>query len=442
MLPRTRGQRGQRLGQRVLDLAVQAAGQGQRGDEPVADPLGVRDGGGEVASRPSPVSPRWKQITAAMPRSQQAAPGSLQVVVQGRPPRPARRPSARSRTAAGPGRCAPGSAAWPCRPGWPATGPAPAAVKRLVVPVEVAQRDGLVDLQQQPQVGQPAVGLGHGQRPVEQRQRVRHVPLHPGHDRQHVQRPGHGPVVGRLGGRLERAGGHPAGLLDLAEVQVRPRGEHQQPGAVPGRDPGRGQRLGPARPATPRPSPPACGTAPASSAGPRARSGSAAYSSARLATCSASASVAHPVEGVGEPAGQPAVPDRAGRGAGDGPGEELGGDPGRLVDQRVRGAGQPVEHPLVHRPGQAARARRRPAAAGGRPGRAGRRPRPGRGRRRDARRPAPGSASRRTARPGSAGAGTPAAGRTRPARPPRTPRRAPEPGRPRRGRARPPGRAR
>ena len=42
------GQRGQRLGQRALDLAVQAAGQGQRADEPVADPLGVRGGGGQV----------------------------------------------------------------------------------------------------------------------------------------------------------------------------------------------------------------------------------------------------------------------------------------------------------------------------------------------------------------------------------------------------------
>ena len=44
----------------------------------------------------------------------------------------------------------------------------------LLVPVEIAQRDGLVDLQQQPQVGQRRIELGHGQRPVEQRQRVGH----------------------------------------------------------------------------------------------------------------------------------------------------------------------------------------------------------------------------------------------------------------------------
>ena len=32
-------------------------------------------------------------------------------------------------------------------------------------------------------------------------------------------------------------------LLELAEVIVRPRGEHEQPRAVPRRDPGRGKRL-------------------------------------------------------------------------------------------------------------------------------------------------------------------------------------------------------
>jgi len=39
--------------------------------------------------------------------------------------------------------------------------------QRLLIPVEVAQRDGLVELQQQPQVGQRRVGLGDAQRPVE-----------------------------------------------------------------------------------------------------------------------------------------------------------------------------------------------------------------------------------------------------------------------------------
>ena len=79
------------------------------------------------------------------------------------------------------------------------------------------------------------------------------------------------------------------------------------------------------------------------------RSGSQVCSSARFATCSACCPVTDTVQGVGEPAGQPAVLGRAGRGAGDGPREEFCRDPGRLADQRVRGAGQPVQHPLIHR---------------------------------------------------------------------------------------------
>ena len=129
---------------------------------------------------------------------------------------------------------------------------------------------------------------GHGQRPVEQRQRVGHVPLHPGHQRQHVQRPAHGPVVARLRRRRERTGGDPARLLDLAEVAVRPRGEHEQPGAVPGGDAGRGQRPVQRGQGLRGPSPPACGTAPASSAGPRADRARR-RASARFATRSASA---------------------------------------------------------------------------------------------------------------------------------------------------------
>ena len=187
----------------------------------------------------------------------------------------------------------------------------------LLVPVETAQRDGLVELQQQPQVGQRRIGLGHGQRPVEQRQRVGQLPLHRGHQRQHVQRPAHGPVVARLRRRRERAGGDLAGLLDLAEVAVRPRGEHEQPGAVPGRDPGRSQR--PVQ------------------RGQRLRGLAGQHAALRqrpvqvheeiglggmlqravrhlLGRCP----VADTVEGVGEPAGQPAVPGRASRGTGDG----------------------------------------------------------------------------------------------------------------------------
>ncbi len=46
-----------------------------------------------------------------------------------------------------------------------------------VVLVEVAQRDGLVDLQQQPQVGQRGLGLGDRQGPVVEGQCVRRPPL-------------------------------------------------------------------------------------------------------------------------------------------------------------------------------------------------------------------------------------------------------------------------
>ncbi len=44
----TLGQRGHSLRQRAILLAVQAAGQGQRADEPVPEPLGVRARGRQV----------------------------------------------------------------------------------------------------------------------------------------------------------------------------------------------------------------------------------------------------------------------------------------------------------------------------------------------------------------------------------------------------------
>ncbi len=71
------GQHVERLGQRAFLLEGLAAGQGQRADHPVPDPLGVRGGGGQVTRGAALVSPRWKQITAATPWSQQATPGSL-----------------------------------------------------------------------------------------------------------------------------------------------------------------------------------------------------------------------------------------------------------------------------------------------------------------------------------------------------------------------------
>ncbi len=80
----------------------------------------------------------------------------------------------------------------------------------LLVPVQVAQGDGQVDQEQHPQVGQRRVSLGDGQCPLEQRQRIGHLPLHPGHDRQHVQCPAHRPVVARLRRHRQRGRGDPA----------------------------------------------------------------------------------------------------------------------------------------------------------------------------------------------------------------------------------------
>ena len=281
------GQRGQGLGQRALLLAVQAAGQGQRADEPVADPLGVRGGRGEVLPRLGGLA----AVEADHGGDAEVAAGGagfLQVLVQGRHlgQRVVPAPGLEQQLAQRAVRLRP-----PHRradlagqlPGLPGRG------QRLVVPVEVGQGDGLVDLQQQPQVGQPRVGLGHGQRPVEQRQRVRHVPLHPGHDRQHVQRPGHGPVVGGLGRRLERAGGDPARL-------PRPR---RGGGASARPAPAAGPGAGPRSRARPAPRSSAASDSAAEPASIRhcasvqcrssTISGSVAYSSARLATCSAAA---------------------------------------------------------------------------------------------------------------------------------------------------------
>ena len=219
------GQHGQRLRQRTGLLKVQAAGERERADDPVSDPGRVRDGGLEVAARRGDLAAVEADhggdavITAGRT-------GLLQVVMHDPhlghrivPP-----PCVEEQLAQGAVRLSqPDHRANPVRevPGLPGCG------EGLLVPVEAAQRDGLVDLQQQPQVGQCRIGLGHGQRPVEQRQRVSRLPLHCGHDGQHVQCPAHRPVVTSLRCRIERGRGDPAGGLDLAEDAVHPRGEHE-----------------------------------------------------------------------------------------------------------------------------------------------------------------------------------------------------------------------
>ena len=81
----------------------------------------------------------------------------------------------------------------------------------LLVPVKITEGDGLVDLQQEPQVGERRVGRGHGEGAVEQRQRVGVLPLHGGDEDQHVQRPAHRPeITGILRGSQRGVGGLPA----------------------------------------------------------------------------------------------------------------------------------------------------------------------------------------------------------------------------------------
>ena len=119
----------------------------------------------------------------------------------------------------------------------------PSGPDGLVVLVQVAEGDGLVDLQQDPQVGQGRVGLGHGQRAFEQRQCIGHLPLHPGHDGEHVERPAHRPVVARLRRHYQRGLGDLASRLEIAADAVCARGQHQQPCTMPGRDPRRIQGI-------------------------------------------------------------------------------------------------------------------------------------------------------------------------------------------------------
>ena len=196
------GQRGQRLRQRAVLLAVQAAGQRQRADGPAPEPLGVRVGRGEVAARRAGLA----AVEADHGGDAEIAAGHagfVQVLGQGAHlgQRVVPAPRLEEQLAQGAVRLSqPERRADLVRelPGLPGRG------QRLLVPVEIAQRDGLVQLQQQPQVGQRGIGLGHGQRPVEQRQRLGHVPARRGHQRHHEQRPAHGPVVACLRRRRER----------------------------------------------------------------------------------------------------------------------------------------------------------------------------------------------------------------------------------------------
>ncbi len=333
-------------------LTIQAAGERQRADNPVSDPLGMRDGGSEVAPR------RGDLATMEADHGGDAEIGAghagiLQVFGQDLhlshrivPP-----PRVEEQLTQGAVRLSqPDPRADPvCEvPRLPGRG------EGLLVPVEPAQHNSLVDLQQQPQVGQCRIGLGHRQRPVEQRQRVSHLPLLGGHDGQHVQCPADRPVVTRLRCRHERRGGDPAGLLGLAEVAVHPCGEHEQPGAVPGRDLGGGQSAvqhgqgfrGPAGPHT------ALRQCPVQVNEEIGLDG--------LGQCAVRhllglGGIADTVERLGESAHETVMLDRASRGIRDGLAEEFCRGPGRLAHQQLCGASQPAQYPLIHRLGRAAR---------------------------------------------------------------------------------------
>ena len=117
------GQHGQRLRQRVGLLAVQAAGQGQRADHPVSDPLGMRDGGGEVAARRGDLA-AMEADHGGDAEIAAGRDGLLQVLVQDLhlgqrivPP-----PGVEEQLAQGAVRLAPAGS--PCRPGPRGAGPA------------------------------------------------------------------------------------------------------------------------------------------------------------------------------------------------------------------------------------------------------------------------------------------------------------------------------
>ena len=177
----------------------------------------------------------------------------------------------------------------------------------LLVPVQVGQCNGLVDLQQQPQVGQRRIGLGHLQRPVIQRQRIRRMPASRGHERQHMQEPARGPVIARLRRRLQRGVRDPAGRFEFAEVAVCPRGEHEQPGPVPGRQARSGQRLAECRQRFGG----GAGQHPALRSRPvqvHQQIGLGGVLQCAGGHLLGAGPVTDAIEGVGEPAGQPAVP--------------------------------------------------------------------------------------------------------------------------------------
>ncbi len=235
---------GERTGEVAVLLAVERPGEDQRRDRPLA-----RAAARAVRSPPSWAravvgSFRWKLISAVMPRSSHAAPGSFRSVGTAE--------SSYKRVIPAPD-LEVQLTEHAVRLGQPdrradLVGELPGPLRcgeRLVVPVEVEERCGLVDLEQQPEVGQRQ-GRSRSRRDPARTAGSASAksPRISGPERQHVQRPAGRPGVTDLRGRGERALGLPVGCLQIAQELVGARGEHEQPGAVLGREPGGGRAPG------------------------------------------------------------------------------------------------------------------------------------------------------------------------------------------------------
>ena len=198
-------------------------------------------------------SPRWKQMTAAMPRSLQAAACSGQAAVSTGhrfAPPGANRPIARCRRSSWPSAvCA--CASRTTAPSWRARrSPCRAAPKAFSYRSRLARLTALLICSSSRRSVRAGSASVTASARSNKRQRVGHLALHGGHDRQHVQGPGDRPVVAASVAACERGRGELAGLFQLAMAAVRAGAEHEQPRPVAGRDPGRiqgpvqrGQRL-------------------------------------------------------------------------------------------------------------------------------------------------------------------------------------------------------
>jgi hypothetical protein len=221
-------------------------------------------------------------------------------------------------------------------------------VQGLVVAIEIAQCDRLVDLQQQSEVGERGVVADHVERAVEQRQCRRDLAAHDRDDDQDVQRPPECPAVAGLLGRRQRLGGDLTGHADLTEIAVRPCLRNQQACAVGGGDAGQLERFGDrlqglVRPAKQRPAL----RDDAVQVDEQVRVVDDGHRVGRDAL--RVPAVPGPEQGIREPAGEHGAALRRRRAACGRLLEKVDGGPGCLRHERGRGLGEPVQQDLVER---------------------------------------------------------------------------------------------